>query len=104
MADPQAYERSNPNYRPVAVRVVTFICGGIAAFVLLRLAFVLLDANQGNPIVALVTGIADFFAWPFMNIFNMNDPDLALILNYGIAAVAYILIGVGVSTLFRRHS
>ncbi|MGH8877636.1 MAG: hypothetical protein ACRD0P_09880 [Stackebrandtia sp.] len=100
----QAYQRSHPSYRPVAVRVLTFIVGGIAAFVLLRLVFALLEANMGNPLVMLVSGVGDFFAWPFMNIFNMTDESLATIFNYGIAAVAYILIGVGIGTLFKKHS
>ncbi|HZE41055.1 MAG TPA: hypothetical protein VE172_19830 [Stackebrandtia sp.] len=104
MSDPRAYARTNPSYRPLAVRVISFVCGGIAIFVLLHLAFLLLGANPSNPLVELVTAIADFFAWPFHNIFYMKDDiNLQNILNYGLAALAYVLVGVGVGTLFRRH-
>lgn len=107
MSNPHGY--SNPHaqsstYRPVPVRVVTFICGGIAAFLLLRLALVLLGANEATPIVELIRGVADFFAWPFLDIFPVEQNlDINAVLNYGIATVAYVLIGVGISTLFRKH-
>lgn len=94
---------AHPGYRPVAVRVVTFVVGGIVAFIVLSLAFVLLGANQGNPIVEIVTAIANFFAYPFHDMFTLDSPQLSALLNYGIGALAYILIGFGVNTLFRKH-
>lgn len=95
--------RTSPYYRPVGVRIVNFVVGGIVAFIVLSLAFVLLGANQGNAIVELVTAVADFFAWPFRNMFTLDTPELSALLNYGIAVLAYVLIGVGVNTLFRKH-
>lgn len=95
--------RTSPNYRPLGVRIVTFVVGGIIAFLVLSLAFVVLDANEGNPIVELVTAVADFFAWPFSGMFTLETGDMSALLNYGIAVVTYGLIGVGVNTLFRKH-
>lgn len=94
--------RTSPHYRPLGVRIVTFVVGGIIAFIVLSLAFVLLGANQGNPIVEIVTAVADFFAWPFRNMFTLDSADLSALLNYGIAVLAYALIGVGINTLFRK--
>lgn len=95
---------SHPSYRPVAARVVTFVFGGIAVILLLHLAFILFDANLGNPLVELVDVVANWFGYLFSDMFSLDDLKLQAILNYGLAAVAYLAVGAGIRTLFRRHS
>lgn len=92
-----------PGYRPVAVRIVTFIFGGIAAIIFLHLAFVLLEANAANPLVGIVSDVAGWFAFLFQDMFTFDDLKLQAIFNYGLAALMYLVIGIGINSLFRRH-
>ncbi|HZE41162.1 MAG TPA: hypothetical protein VE172_20375 [Stackebrandtia sp.] len=89
-------------YRPLAARIITFVFGAIAAIILLHLAFIVLDANDGNPLVIFVSNVADWFAYLFKNLFTLDNFKWQAVLNYGIAAVIYLLVGGGLSSLFRR--
>lgn len=99
----QQHVRNHPGYRPLASRIVTFVCGGIAAFILVNLAFIVLGANMGNPLVSFINGVATFFAWPFHDIFTTSNEATRALLNHGLAALAYLLLGAGLRSLFRRH-
>ncbi|HEY1179779.1 MAG TPA: hypothetical protein VGF17_26795 [Phytomonospora sp.] len=77
----------------VAARAVSAIFGLIAFILVLHIAFVMLEANTGNPLVHLIKQMADFLAYLFKDIFTLDDYKLQALLNYGLAALVYLIIG-----------
>jgi hypothetical protein len=82
-----------------AVRVVAMI---ICVLLALHIAFVVFSANDDNSIVRTVNDWADWFAWRFRDMFVPKDERVAVLVNYGIAAVVYLVAGRVVSSLIRR--
>ncbi|MEV6793175.1 hypothetical protein AB0M87_14460 [Streptomyces sp. NPDC051320] len=79
--------------------------GDVAAvFLGLWILLYLLDANRSNPFVGFVQGVADWLGWWAQDIFTMDVESLRVLLNYGLPAVIYLLIGHGIATWMRRAS
>jgi hypothetical protein len=74
-----------------AVRVVAMI---ICVLLALHIAFVVFSANDDNSIVRTVNDWADWFAWRFRDMFVPKDERVAVLVNYGIAAVVYLVAGL----------
>jgi hypothetical protein len=53
-------------------RLVVLIFGIIQAFIILRIVLLLLDAREGNAIVAFILDISQLFVAPFEGIFRTN--------------------------------
>jgi hypothetical protein len=81
------------------VRVVAMI---ICVLLALHIAFVVFSANPANPIVRTVNDRAQGFAWEFRDIFTPKDERVAVLVNYGIAAVVYLIAGRVAAGLIRR--
>jgi hypothetical protein len=85
--------------RTVAVRIVWFIVGFIVALLLIRMALLLLGANQGNAFVDIVYGLSGIFAMPFYGIFNYTPAygNSVFEVSSLVAVVIYLLIGWGIA-------
>ena len=70
----------------------------IAAIIGLGILLVVLDANESNGLVEAILDIGRFFTDPFRDIFEMDDNDLEIAVNWGIAAVVYVVLGIVLST------
>jgi hypothetical protein len=81
------------------VRVIAMI---ICVLLALHIAFVVFKANEDNSIVGTVNDWADWFAWRFRDMFVPKDERVGVLVNYGIAAVVYLIAGRVVSGLIRR--
>ncbi len=81
------------------VRVVAMI---ICVLLALHIAFVVFRANDGNSIVRTINSWADWFAWRFRDMFVPKDERVGVLVNYGIAAVVYLIAGRVVSGLLGR--
>ncbi|MFE0332124.1 hypothetical protein ACFW08_36025 [Streptomyces sp. NPDC058960] len=87
--------------RRTAVTVCTI--ADIAAGLLgLWILLFLLDANRSNVFVDFVRGTADWLAWWSQDIFTMDTEGLRVVLNYGLPAVMYLLIGHGIAARINR--
>ncbi|MBA2947397.1 hypothetical protein H1V43_20335 [Streptomyces sp. PSKA54] len=73
-----------------------------AAFLALWIVLYLLDANRANVFVGFVHDVADFLAGWSQDIFTMETEGLRVLLNYGLPAVIYLLIGHGLAARLRR--
>ena len=54
-------------------RVVVLIFGIIQAFIVLRIVLLLLNAREGNDLVAFILNTSQLFVAPFVGIFNSNS-------------------------------
>ncbi|MFF8842268.1 hypothetical protein ACF08N_05970 [Streptomyces sp. NPDC015127] len=85
-----------------AALIIHTIADVAAVFLGLWIALYLLEANQANVFVGFVEGMADWLAWWSQDIFTMDTDGLRVLLNYGLPAVIYLLIGHGVASRVRR--
>jgi hypothetical protein len=86
----------------VAANLVGIVAMIICVLLALHIAFVVFSANDDNSIVSAVNDWADWFAWRFRDIFVPKDERVGVLVNYGIAAVVYLIAGRVVSGLIRR--
>jgi uncharacterized protein YggT (Ycf19 family) len=63
---------AGPGGATYAARIVTFAFGVLQALLILRIILLLLVANPGNDIVALVFNVTQPFVEPFLNMFALN--------------------------------
>jgi hypothetical protein len=82
--------------------VITLIAGIIAGIILIGIVLVLVDANQRNTIVDFVLDIGRFFVRPFADLFPQDDPKENMVVNWGIAALAYLILGAIIARIVRR--
>ncbi|MFP5342903.1 MAG: YggT family protein [Candidatus Limnocylindria bacterium] len=68
----RAYRTAGPSASSVVARFVTFLFGILQAALILRIILLVLVANQGNDIVALILGITDPFVEPFRGMFALD--------------------------------
>ena len=100
---------TRPSGGTVAGRVVVFLFGIIQALILLRIVLLLMDAREGNDLVAFILNASQIFGAPFEGILRTEALKAAGSI-FDLAAVlalvgwtileAIILAGVGV---FRRE-
>jgi hypothetical protein len=74
-------------------RVIHVITGTVAAIFVLHILFVVFHANRGNEFVSLVYVLAKTFVLGLGDIFTPGDATLGVVLNYGIAALVYLVVG-----------
>jgi hypothetical protein len=83
--------------------LITHTIADVAAvFLGLWVLLHLLEANRSNIFVEFVHGTADLLAWWSQDIFTMDTEGLRVLLNYGLPAVIYLLIGHGIASRLRR--
>ncbi|MGW2426739.1 hypothetical protein ACWC0C_47720 [Streptomyces sp. NPDC001709] len=87
--------------RRTAITICTI--ADIAAGLLgLWILLFLLDANRTNVFVEFVRGTAGWLSWWSQDIFTMDTEGLRVVLNYGLPAVIYLLIGHGIAVRLNR--
>lgn len=83
-------------------RVLRTIGYAIVAVLLLHIVLTLLQANPANTVAKLVARLAATFDLGMSNLFLIGDPLLNVSLNYGAAALAWLLITALVVRLTSR--
>jgi hypothetical protein len=90
-------------------RVVNMIATGvmvlavvIACVLALHIVFVVFSANTGNGIVEFVNGWATDLAYGFKDLFVPKDAGIRVAVNYGLAAVVYLVAGRIIAGIIRR--
>lgn len=87
----RAYVPPAPSGATTASRVVTFLFGILQAALVLRIILLLLVANQGNDVVALILGITDPFVEPFRGMFAFDRVTADSGSRFDIAAVVALI-------------
>ncbi|GLZ16216.1 hypothetical protein Acsp04_64510 [Actinomadura sp. NBRC 104425] len=100
---------SGDTARAARKRVVSALAGAVSlattAVVLVlavHIVFVAFEANTGNELVRRVAGWAHDLAWQFKDVFQPANPKIAVAVNYGLAALVYLLVGRLAVGLVRR--
>ncbi|MBL8926819.1 MAG: hypothetical protein JNM77_11350 [Pseudonocardia sp.] len=83
-------------------RVLRTIGYTIVAVLMLHIVLTLLQANPANAVAALIARLAAMFDLGLSNLFLVPDPMYAVLLNYGAAVLAWLLITAVVVRLVSR--
>lgn len=76
----------------------------IVAVLVVFIVLTLLDANPDNGLATLVRDLANTFNFGLADLFRPEEPKLAVVLNYGTAALLWFVITTVVVRLVRRIS
>lgn len=74
-------------------RLVHLVVGVVVVIIVLAIVLVLLKANRTNSIVSQIHDWARSLVGPFDGMFSLHNARAALAVNWGIAAVVYLLVG-----------
>jgi hypothetical protein len=83
-------------------RIVGLVAALVALVIVAGIAFVVLDANTSNSIVSSIHDAAKFLVGPFDGIFKPGNHKLAVVINWGLAAAVYLVVGRLIAGLLRR--
>lgn len=86
------YRREDDGSSTVA-NLVRAATGTIVTIFALHVLFTVLQANQGNDFVSFVYSAATVFVLGLGDVFTPQDATAGVILNYGLAALVYLVIG-----------
>ena len=95
-------ERRGDGGSDALANVIHVLTGLIALVFVLHILFVVFGANQGNDFVAFVYGTAKVLVLGLGDVFTPGDAVLGVVLNYGLAALIYFVIGRLISRAIRR--
>jgi len=83
-------------------RLVRTLAGIIALIIVVAIVLFLVGANPSNQIVSAIHDAGAWLAGPFKNLFSIHDPKLAMAVNWGLAALAYLIVGHIIASLLAR--
>jgi hypothetical protein len=81
------------------IRTVAMI---VAAILVVGIILRLVGANPANSIVSDIHDAGNWLAGPFRNIFTVKNAKEAIALNWGLAAVVYLIVGHLLASLLAR--
>jgi len=97
------------DWRKVRDQVVAVVAGIVrwvglifAVILVLHVIFVIGSANPENGIVSWVRGWADSLAIGFKDLFEPSDENLRVLVNYGIAALFWLIVSSIAVKIIRR--
>ena len=90
--------RNRPAYadgtrtRFAVARLITTAAAVVAAIIVLAIVLRLLGASESNGLVDAVHQAGSWLSSPFHGLFSPNDGDLRMVVNWGLAALVYLVI------------
>jgi hypothetical protein len=85
-------------------RIVSAVFALIAIILIVHIVLVFADASATSTMVKDVGDVAAKLAWGFKSLFSFDSAKLTVFVNYGLAALAYLLVGGVLVRLFRSAS
>lgn len=83
-------------------RVVRSLAGLIALIIVVAIVLFVLGANPSNGIVKAIHDAGAWLAGPFKNLFSIHNAKVAMAVNWGLAALVYLVVGHLIASLLVR--
>lgn len=80
-------------------RLIRLAAGIVAGVIVLGILFIVLEANPDNGIVSAVDDVARALVGPFDGMFSLDDAKATVAVNWGIAALSYLIVGALIAWL-----
>jgi hypothetical protein len=84
--------------------LVRLACGLAALILVAHVVLTMGDANPDNGITTFVAGWADRLAPGFRDLFTPGDASLRVLVNYGTAALVWLVVGAIITRVLRRST
>lgn len=86
-----------------AAATAVSVCTAVVVIILaVHVVFVVFEANTSNDLVRWFGERATDLSWQFKDVFQPDDPKIAVAVNYGLAALVYLIAGRIAVGLIRR--
>jgi hypothetical protein len=82
-------------------RIVSLVLSIVVLIILAGILLVVLKANPANSVVSELHSWAHWLAGPFDGMFSLHSANTAIAVNWGIAAIAYLIVGGLIVRLLR---
>jgi hypothetical protein len=86
----------------LVARIVRLVAFGVAAILVAAILFVVFEANPSNGIVETISDWARWLAGPFKDLFDISNRKTEIAVNYGLAALVYVVIGSLIARFLAR--
>lgn len=86
--------------RASAARIITGVGTVFAVIEVIYILMILLGANAGNAFVRFIRSIAEPLALFFPGLFPIDNPQVAVLVNYGLAAIFWLVVTGLIARLF----
>ncbi len=83
-------------------RVVMLITWLLVAVIVAAIVLKVLGANADNSLVEGVTDLGKTLVGPFKDLFKIDNAKTAVAVNWGLAALLYLVVGSLIATILRR--
>jgi Na+/H+ antiporter NhaC len=83
-------------------RIVLIITGVVVASIVLGILLVVLEANLDNPVASFLHSVAEWLVTPFKALFTLKQEKIQIAVNWGVAAIVYLVIGLLIARLVAR--
>jgi hypothetical protein len=83
-------------------RIVRLLVGIIVLLIVAAILLRVLGANQSNTIVRDIHDVAQTLVGPFKSVFSIKNPKLSIAVNWGLAALVWLVVGSLIARLIGR--
>jgi uncharacterized protein YggT (Ycf19 family) len=83
-------------------RLIRLVVGIVVLLIVVAILLRVLSANPGNVVVRDIHDVAGTLVGPFKNLFSIKGPKLGMAVNWGIAALVYLIVGSFIARLIAR--
>jgi hypothetical protein len=83
-------------------RIVRTLAGLIALVIVAAIVLFILGANPSNGIVSAIHDAGAWLVGPFKNLFSIHRAKVAMAVNWGLAALVYLIVGHLIAGLLAR--
>lgn len=85
-------------------RLIRAIAGLVAAVIVVAILLRLFSANPHNVVVSDIHDVAQTLVGPFKNILSVGSAKGSMALNWGLAALVYLVVGHVIANLIARSA
>lgn len=86
----------------LVARILNIVFLTIVGFIVVGIVLYVLGANDSNFVVAFILAVARFLVAPFRLLFELNDNNVQVALNWGLAAFVYLVVGIFIIRAIER--
>lgn len=74
-------------------RAISIVTAVVVLVIVAGILLVVLEANPDNDLVSLINDVAEALVGPFENLFTLDERKTEVAVNWGIAALVYLVVG-----------
>jgi hypothetical protein len=86
----------------LVARIIRAVTWGVVAVIVAAILFKVFEANPSNDVVSTITDWARWLVGPFRDLFSIDNAKTAIAVNWGLAALVYLIVGSFIARVLAR--